>query len=287
MELLVALAQHRHFARAAASAGISQPAFSARIRNIEESVGAPLVRRGNRFAGFTAEGEIVLRWARRMLADAEGLRQEMQAARGALSGSIAIGVVPTAVTFAARAPAALRARHPGLTIRLLSRSSDEIARGLEDFTLDAGVTYLDAAPPKLRRIPLYDERYALLVPPALAPRAEGEATWAEAAALPLCLLTRDMQNRRIVDDAFAQAGARPEPVMETNAFVAALAQVAGGTLATVVPETLADALPLARGAVRLSLTAPEVAASIGLVLAPRDPEPPALAALRAAFRDLP
>ena len=284
MQLLAALARHEHFARAAEECGISQPAFSARIRNLETDLGVPIVKRGNRFMGFTPEGEIALRWARRMVADADGLRQDIEAARGALSGRLSIGVVPTAVTFAAQTPAILRAAHPDLTIQLFSMTSVDIRRGIEDFTLDAGVTYLDdAALAAFRVRPLYEERYVLLVPPSLAPRRQGTATWKEAADLPLCLLTKNMRNRQILDEIFESVGAHPKPVMETNAFVAALAQVASGTLATIAPEYLADSLPNAEGAVRLALTDPEVARPIGLVMAERNPMPPALGALITAM----
>lgn len=280
MELLVALSQRRHFARAAEACGISQPAFSARIRNLERDLGVPIVKRGNRFEGFTAEGEIVLKWALRMLADAEGLDQEIAAARGTLSGRLVVGVIPTALTFAAEAADRLRARHPGLSAAVFSLASSAIRRGLEDFSLDAGITYLDTEPPAAARIAtLYAERYVLLCPPALAPRASGTIGWAEAATLPLCLLTRDMRNRRIVDDAFADAGTAPVPAVETNAFTVALAQVAGGRVATIAPEALAAALPRDLDAVHLPLVDPVVEKPVGLVTIERDPASPGVDAL--------
>ena len=285
MELIAALARHEHFARAAQECGISQPAFSARIRNLETTLGVPMVKRGNRFLGFTPEGEIVLKWARRLLLDADGMQQEVQAAKGALVGRLNIGAVPTALTFAAGVPAQLHLAHPGLAIRLLSMSSSDIIRGIEDFTLDAGITYLDdGALGSLKTVSLYDEHYVLLVPPTLAPRQTGTVTWLEAAKLPLCLLTSNMRNRQIIDEIFASVGATPEPVMETNAFVAALTQVANGALATIAPALLADTLPIAEGSVRLRLVDPEAARSIGLVMAGRDPEPPALRAFADVVR---
>ncbi|MEO0622685.1 MAG: LysR family transcriptional regulator [Pseudomonadota bacterium] len=287
MQLLAALARHGHFARAAEECGISQPAFSARIRNLELQIGAPVVRRGNRFQGFTREGEIVLRWARRMLADADGMAQEIAEAKGHLSGRLAIGAVPTAISFAARAPVRLHEHHPGLTVQLFSMSSSEIRQGLEAFSLDAGLTYLDTElPAGAKAEALYPERYVLLCPEALAPRTKGQITWAEAAALPLCLLTRNMRNRRILDEAFAAAGAVPEPVMEANAFTAALIQVALGLAATIAPETLANSLPHAAGGIRLMLADPVVEKPIGLVIADRDPVPPALRALAEVMRTL-
>lgn len=280
MQLLVALARHRHFARAAEACGISQPAFSGRIRNMEKDFGVPLVQRGNRFMGLTAEGEVVLGWSRKMLADADGLRQEVAALKGNLTGRLAIGAVPTALTFVAHAPAILRAQHPGLRLEIISASSTAIRRGLEDFSLDAGVTYMtDDYGTGFRQAPLYDETYVLLAPASLAPRASGSITWSEAAALPLCLLTRDMNNRRIIDAIFADVGAVPRPVMETNAFTAAFTQVTLGCAAVIAPVKLADSLPLGPEAVRLDLIEPEVGRSIGLVTAERDPAPPALAEL--------
>lgn len=286
MQLLAALARQAHFARAADECGISQPAFSARIRNLEIELGVPVVKRGNRFMGFTAEGEIALKWARRLLADADGLRQEIEAARGALGGRLSVGVVPTALVFVARVPVRLRAAHPDLAIQLYSLTSSQIHQGLEDFSLDAGVTYLDLPrPAALSAEPLYDERYVLLAPPHLAPRREGAVSWAEATDLPLSLLTRNMRNRRILDGIFeAHVGRTPRPALETNDFTAALAQVARGATATIVPEMLADILPFEGDVVRLPLVEPEVTTPIGLLLADREPLPPAALALAAALR---
>ncbi len=171
MQLLAALARNRHFARAAEECGISQPAFSARIRNLEIELQTPIVKRGNRFMGFTHEGKIVLKWARQLLSDAEGLRQEIEAAKGALSGRLSMGAVPTAITYAAQKLERYRAMHPGLVIELHSASSSQIWRGLEEFTLDAGITYFEPELPKsLNAETLYEERYVLLVPSKLAPR---------------------------------------------------------------------------------------------------------------------
>jgi len=281
MQLLAALARHKHFARAADECGISQPAFSARIRNLEASLKAPIVRRGNRFMGFTEEGEIVLKWAHKLLADADGLRQDIEQAKGALSGKLRIGVVPTALAYVARLPAILRADHPDMAVHIISATSQQIARGLEDFTLDAGITYLDEELPKSLHVdPLYDEQYVLLCPPDLAPRAKGDATWAEAANVPLSLLTPDMRNRRIIDEVFRSIDLSPTPVMETNAFTAALAQVATGAAATIATKLLADGLPVGKNTVRLNLIDPVVTKPIGLVVAERDPTPPAVIALR-------
>lgn len=287
MQLLAALAHNRHFARAAAECGISQPAFSERIRNLELDLGAPIVKRGNRFLGFTEEGEIALKWAYRMIADAQGLRQEIEQARGALSGQLTLGVVPTALSFTAKVAAKLNHDHPGLVVQIFSRSSVEISQGLEDFSLDAGVTYQESRLPAASTAEhLYDESYVLLVPKSLAPGASGSITWAEAAQFPLCLLTKNMMNRKIVEDAFAEAGARPNLVIETNALTAALAQLASGTAATITPKNLAEDAGLRDGVLRLALNEPVVHKPICAVTPDRDPMLPSVTAMLDCMRQM-
>lgn len=287
MELLAALARNRHFARAAAECGISQPAFSARIRNLEIDLGAPIVLRGNRFIGFTREGEIALKWAHQMLSNARGLRQEIDQFRAELTGWLTIGVIPTALSFVATIAAEMRAAHPALVIRVLSHSSTEIAEGLESFSLDVGVTYLESTLPAGSRAQhAYTEHYELLAPRALVPRDLGVITWAEAASIPLCLLPRNMMNRRIMDQAFIAAETTPNIVMETDAFTAALVQVTSGTAATIAPEMLIEHSTLPDSIARLKLTSPTIEKPIGVVTTAQEPRLPAVDAMLATLKRL-
>ena len=75
LQMLVSLSRTKNFSRSALECNISQPAFSTRIRKLEDRLKLPLVRRGNSYQGFTSEGEVVLKWARKLLADEEGMRQ--------------------------------------------------------------------------------------------------------------------------------------------------------------------------------------------------------------------
>ena len=87
LEYLVALARERYFARAAAACYVSQPSLSAAIRKLEHELDVPIVRRGRRFEGLTPEGERVLPWAHRILAERDALRHELSAMRGGLAGT--------------------------------------------------------------------------------------------------------------------------------------------------------------------------------------------------------
>lgn len=287
LQLLVSLAHHRHFSRAASDCGITQPAFSARLRKMEADFELPLVRRGNKFLGFTSEGEVVLKWARRILTGIDGMRQEIDAAKNDLRGKLVVGTIPTALPFAGSVAAHLRRAHANLSIEIQSLSSTQIAAGLDDFTLDAGITYLDDLNPSSDHDVtemLYDERYVLIAPKGLAPRASGNASWAEAAALPLCLLTTNMRNRQFVDATFAQIGATPTVVMETNGFTAAMAQIASGSAATIAPLHMAESLFGNQKAVMLDLVKPEVTHSIGLIVKPQNLVLPVVQALRYAAK---
>ena len=280
LRLLLALAEHRHFGRAAGACGLSQPALSARIRRLERSLATPLIFRGKRFEGFTPEGERILAWARRILSDCGGLVQDVSTADGP-SGSLRLGVIPSAAPFAGRFCAALARRFPKMDFRVQSLSSVAIEGGLADFSLDCGISYLNEAPPPgLDAIELYEETYSLVAAPDVLPghAVHDKMTWKEAASLPLCLLTPDMQNRRIIEKAFDAAGKRPVPRLESNSFNAILALVRQGGFATVLPKVQVEE-GLSEGLVVLDLIEPQASAALALLVQRREPVLPVVQAI--------
>ncbi|MBB4685791.1 LysR family transcriptional regulator [Amycolatopsis jiangsuensis] len=293
LEYLVALAGERHFARAAQLCGVSQPSLSEAIRKLEEELAVPLIRRGRRFGGLTPEGDRVVAWARQILADRDALLTEVGAMRTGLTGRLRIGTVPSAAVTAPRLIESLRTVHPLLTADVASDlTSVSIVERLRDFSLDAALTYLDdEMRAEFRVRTLYQERYILLVSADRATSLGPVASWAEAAALPLCLLTPAMRGRRMMDACFAEAGAAPVAEVETDSFATVLAHVASGRTAGVVPPAWLHALGIPAGVRAVPLTAPSKPVEIGLVVRARDPLPPAVQALlsaaeRADFQDL-
>src|SRR5258707_10624167 len=133
LEYLVALARERHFARAAAACHVSQPSLSAAIRKLERELDVPIVLRGRRFAGLTPEGERVLLWAHRILAEADALRQDLSSMRGGLTGMLRLAAIPTALTAASLLTTPLCARHPQVRVSLESVSSRQVSRLLSDY----------------------------------------------------------------------------------------------------------------------------------------------------------
>ena len=213
LEFLIALARERNFSRAAESCGVTQPTLSAGIKQLEDTLGVLLVYRSSRFYGLTAEGERVLEWARRIVSDARAMRQDVHASKTALAGHLTLAAVPTALPMVAELTTPFQANHPDVHFTVLSRTSREILSMLDDFQIDAGLTYLDNEPlGQLHTVPLYREQHRLLTS-AGSPVADcAEVTWADVGRIPLCLLTPDMQNRRIIDRLLANSAAPPPPV---------------------------------------------------------------------------
>jgi DNA-binding transcriptional LysR family regulator len=197
LRYLVALAEHRHFARAAQACHITQPALSNALRALEKEFGTPIVRRARSYAGLTPEGEHVLGAARRMLHEHALLQQELASSADQPRGRLQLGVVPTAVPVAARFAALLQATHPGIVPVVRSLSSQDIEAGLENLSLDLALGFtgrLKKAGP-FAVLPQYGEHYFLVrrwqnaAGVAGAPlRLGAPMRWLDAAQLPLCLL---------------------------------------------------------------------------------------------------
>jgi DNA-binding transcriptional LysR family regulator len=271
MRYLVALEQHRHFGRAASACHITQPALSNALRALEKELDVAIVRRGRAYEGLTPEGERVLPSATRLLREQELLRQDLHSGAGSPQGALSIGAVPTTLPVAARFAARLQARHRGIKPIVRSLSSHEIETGLESLSLDMGLGYTDRGV-RFTALPQYAEQYFLLrrAPgDAGAPLHLGDTIgWKTAAAGALCLLTREMHNRTIVDAAFAQAGLEVRPAIETNSIVTMVLSVLDGEVAAVLPGALMALVRGYPGLEALPLREPEVRTPIGFMIAP-------------------
>jgi DNA-binding transcriptional LysR family regulator len=287
LEYLLALARERNFGRAAEQCGVTQPTFSAGIKQLEDTLGVMLVQRTSRFLGFTPEGERVLDWARGIVADTRAMRQEMQTLKKGLSGYLKIAAIPTALAMVSTLTTPFRAKHPNVKFTVLSRTSAEVLSMLENLEVDAGLTYIDNEPlGRMRAVPLYLEQYRLLTSESSPLGDRDKVTWAEVAKIPLCLLTPDMQNRRIIDSLLHAAGGQPDPTLESNSMIVLFSHVRTGRWASVMPEKLADTLGLTERLRSIPIVEPEVVHQIGLVVPPREPMAPLASALVAEASSL-
>src|ERR1700731_3851239 len=220
LEFVIALAREQHFGRAAEACNVSQPSLSAGIKQLEDTFGVLLVQRGSRFRGFTPEGERVLEWARRIVADTRAMRLEVDALKRGLAGHVQIAAIPTALAMTAMLTTPYRAKHPEVRFTIVSRTSIQVLSMLENLQVDTGLTYVDNEPlGRVSTIPLYHEEDRLLTSSSGQLGDRDQVTWAEVGKVPLCLLTPDMQNRRIIDALLRSAGAELSPTLESNSMI--------------------------------------------------------------------
>jgi len=287
LEFLLALAREKHFGRAAENCGVTQPTLSAGIKQVEEQMGVLLVNRGSRFKGFTPEGQRVLDWARRIVGDSRAMRQEINALRHGLSGQLRIAAIPTALAMVAVLTTPYRERHPNVQFTIWSRNSMEILDLLDNLEIDAGMTYLGNEPVgHVTAIPLYQERYQLITSADAPLGHRATVTWAEVAQVPLCLLTPDMQNRRIIDGLLKSAGGESRPTLESDSMILLFSHVRTGRWASVMPAKVATTLGLTGTIRAIPIVDPEAAQTIGLVVPAREPMTPIAAALVAEAKRL-
>jgi len=285
LEFLLSLARERHFGRAAEACGVTQPTLSAGIKQLEETMGVLLVNRGSRYHGLTPEGERVLDWARRIVGDSRSMREEIKTLRHGLTGRLRIAAIPTALAMVQALTTPFRERHPHVQFSIFSRTSIDVLDLLENLEIDAGITYLDNEPlGRVNTVPLYRESYRLLTS-ADAPLGDRDTvTWAEVTKVPLCLLTPDMQNRRIIDRLLKTAGADPRPMLESDSMILLFSHVRTGRWASVMPAKLAETLGLTETIRAIPIVDPDEIHTIGLVVPEREPMTPLAAALVAEAR---
>jgi DNA-binding transcriptional LysR family regulator len=288
LEFVIALARERHFGRAAEACRVTQPTLSAGLKQLEESLGVMIVQRSSRFQGFTAEGERVLEWARRIVGDAQAMRQEIAALKRGLAGHLRLAVIPTALPMVAALTTPYREQHPAVRFSIRSRTSIEVLRLLENLEIDAGITYLDNEPlGRVRAVQLYSESYCLLIAAESPLGNRKQVTWAEVGRVPLCLLTPDMQNRRIIDGLLAAAGGENlAPTLESNSMIVLFSHIRTRQWATVMPIKLVETLGLTDVIRAIPIVEPSAIHTIGLVVPNREVTSPLAAALIAEALDV-
>ena len=270
LNYVLALAREQHFGRAALTCGVTQPTMSAGLKQLEEVLGVVIVRRSSRFQGFTPEGEHVLAWARRIVGDAQSMRQELDALKRGLAGHIRLAVIPTALTMVPALTTPFRQAHPGARFTVRSSTSSNILDGLTNLNVDGGITYLDNEPlGDVATVPLYHEHYRLLTGVEGPFGGRDHVEWRDLGDLRLCLMTPDMQNRRIIDQMLRDNGAPPEAALESNSVLALLAHVLTGGWSSIVPSSLTETVDLPPNIRAIPIVAPEVSHLVGLIVPQR------------------
>jgi DNA-binding transcriptional LysR family regulator len=208
------------------------------------------------------------------------MRDEIRALKRGLAGHLRIAAVPTALPIVSTLTTPLHVAHPEVVFTILSRNSIEILNMLDNLEIDAGLSYVDNEPlGRARSIPLYHERYRLLIASDGPLGDRASVTWTEVASVPLCLLTPDMQNRRIIDRRLREAGVEPTPTLQSNSMILLFSHVRTGRWASVMPAGVAETMGLPMPIRSIPIDDPTPPPTIGLIYPQREPLTPLTAAL--------
>lgn len=165
LRYLVAVADHRHFGRAAEACFVSQPTLSTQIKKLERELGVELFERHPRQVLLTAAGEQVLQHARQAIAEADAIREVARQARDPESGSLRLGVFPTLGPYLLpHAVPAVHERFPHLELLLVEEKTEVLLQRLQDGKLDVAVLALPVEGDHLHTEPIFDEDFVLAVP---------------------------------------------------------------------------------------------------------------------------
>jgi len=233
-----AVATHGSFTHAADSLGISQPALSHQIKQLETEIGARLFDRLGRTIRLTPVG-IALRPHARAAQRAVELAQNDTAEILNLTGGVLrIGAVQTFNTYLVPPVASqFRNRYPDVALRIFEQTGPRMEQQLIEGDLDLGVGFSLADKALIAPDPLFDEEMVAVVDANT--QSASCLSLAEIVERPLALLTQPMFGRRLLDRCFAEAGVTPDPAMETNTIESLMRGVVGSDLYAIVPERAA------------------------------------------------
>ena len=219
LRYLVALADERHFTRAAAREHIAQPALSQQIRRLEQEVGLALVERTTRRVTVTEAGQTLVARARRILSEVDSANAEMQALAGVRTGHVMVGTMhtmgPVDVTVAL---AVFHQRHPGVELTVREQSSEELAEMLRDDGLDLAFLSVTERMEShgLGLHQLVSEELVVVLPGDHPLAARGTLRMAELAGEHFISYREGARLRELLTIAARHAGFEPQIKLESN-----------------------------------------------------------------------
>lgn len=286
LRYLVAVAEHKHFGRAAEACKVSQPTLSSQIRKLEDDLGVTLLERTNKRVELTPVGTQILAHARQALAQAREMEAVAQSARDPLVGPLKLGVIPTLAPYLMPLILKpLRLSYPGLTIELWEDQTRALIDGLRSHRLDAALLATDADAPEITEIELFREPLLAALPPD---HRLGHADKVDQKAITSELLVL-ADGHCLANQALVACGGKAGPgrnALQSSMQAATLETlvnlVAAGYGATLIPSLAIDSL--GRLGIAVRPLEGDIARTIRLASRPGFPRPQALRALEKVIR---
>lgn len=242
LRYFTAVAETLHFTRAAERVHVSQPSLSQQIRALEQELGADLFRRARGNIALTDAGQALLPLARRILADTETARREVQEVAQLRRGRVRLGATPSLCT--GLLPQVLRTfhdLHPGIEIRIEESGSHDLVRELARGALDLALVVLPlpSSSPALSTVELLREDLVVISSPA-APAPPAPLRIADLAGEPLVMFRHGYDLRELTVAACRAEGFEPSFTVEGGEMDAVLGFVRAGLGVAVVPSMVAE-----------------------------------------------
>ena len=265
-----ALAIHGRFGRAATACGISQPALSMQIKELEEVLGAALVERGARQARLTSFGEDAVLRVREILRSVDEMGDLARASRDRLAGRLRIGMIPTiAPYFLPTAIANIGRRHPELDIHVREALTTTLIQELLEGRLDAAVVALPVSEPSLAEVALFKEHFLLV----RSSDEEGAPvpTGRELRSMRLLLLEEGHCFRDQALSFCKMQSSLPREALDASSLSTLVQMVSAGMGVTLIPE-MAAAVETRSASVSVArFRNPQPARTIGMIWRKRSP----------------
>jgi len=280
-----ALSRHGHFGRAAKACGISQPALSVQIKELETLLGAPLIERSARQIRLSSLGEALAERARDILRAVDELGDLARASRGPLTGRLRIGVIPTIAPYLL--PGLMKeldTRNPKLDIRPREAITERLIRELDAGRLDFAIVALPVSEPALHEEPLFDEEFVLVRPIADAGKPVPNSERLREMRLLLLEEGHCFRDQALSFCNLSTLAARD--LMEGSSLSTLVQMVGAGIGVTLIPEM---AVPTEIRSAEVSvvrLTAPRPKRTVGMVWRKTNPLAPQLSQIAEMLREL-
>lgn len=265
LRCFVAVADEQQFTAAADSLHVAQPSISSQIHRLERILGATLFHRDQRPVALTDAGRALLPFARRVLEGLDDVLTAVTEVDEILRGQLTIGVTPSlGSTLLPYALTEFHRRHPGISLRVVERDSEEIATRLESGELDLAIAIMPLHAASLESAMLAVERLVVVVSHSHPLASRAKVNLADLDDVPLIMFAEGYDIRAATLAAFSRAGVIPTIALEGAEMGTFHAFVAAGMGAAIVPSLMASTHPNLHV---LHLQSPVLERTIGLVQA--------------------
>lgn len=264
---LVAVADTRHFGRAAAACHVSQPTLSAQLKKLEEYLGVQLIERGTKRASLTAAGQRVVARAREMLEASDDIVEIAKSFGDPLAGRLRLALLPTIGPYLLpRVTPRIRKALPRLELMLYEYQTAPMLERLRAGEIDAGILALPVDLEGLDAKTLYDEPFVLVAPEGHRLARGGPVRSADLAGETVLLLEDGHCLRDQALDVCSRAGAHEKQDFRATSLETLRQMVASGIGVTLLPELATrGAYGAARGVAVRTFAKPAPLRRIGIV----------------------